>query len=324
MKKLISIIATAVIAATLLASPVGASSEYLVGTISTLPTSGVGWTSVTSWAAKAAIPKLSDQNSSADVITLAKALVCARTAARCDETKAILARVPGTEVGGRTLALGRGLVAYVLAADLVGYRETTFMAWVSSVKTELLDGLTLNRTQEQRPNNWGTWAGASRIAADLYLGDSTDLARAVSVFRGYLGDRAQYTGFKFGSLSWQSNPAAPVGINPAGALIQGHDVSGVVPDDQRRAGSFTWPPPCENYVWESLQGTTVSAKLLSNAGYPALSWSDASITRAVGFLNANGCPATGDDGWVPWMIGQQGKSPSTPGKGFGFSEWLYR
>lgn len=275
------------------------------------------------WAAKSATPNIRDQDSTADVVTLAKALVCARTGARCAEVAAILSGVPETENGGRTLALGRGLGAYVLAADLVSYRDPVFVAWVRAVRTETLSGMTLISTQESRPNNWGTHAGASRIAADLYLGDAADLARAVTVFRGWLGDRTLYAGFSYGDLSWQADPSRPVGVNPVGSVKLGHSIDGVLPDDQRRGGGFTWPPPCENYVWEALQGATLAQRLLANAGYPSAAWSDAALTRAVNWLDANGCRATGDDDWVPWMLGRGTITPTNPGKGFGFADWLF-
>ena len=45
------------------------------------------------------------------------------------------------------------------------------------------------------------------------------------------------------------------GVNKRGSVIQGHDVSGVLPEDQRRTGdSFAWPAPKGSYPWEALQG----------------------------------------------------------------------
>ena len=35
------------------------------------------------------------------------------------------------------------------------------------------------------------------------------------VFRGWLGDRSEYAGFKFGDLSWQADRSQPVGVNKA-------------------------------------------------------------------------------------------------------------
>ena len=88
------------------------------------------------------------------------------------------------------------------------------------------------------------------------------------MFKGWLGDRSQYSGFKFGDMSWQADPANPVGINRKGALIQGKSVDGVLPDDQRRSGGFVWPPPKENYVWAALGSTFVEAELLYGPAIP--------------------------------------------------------
>jgi hypothetical protein len=69
--------------------------------------------------------------------------------------------------------------------------------------------MTLVSTHEDRPNNWGTHAGASRVAVAVYLGDSAELERAAQVFKGWLGDRASYAGFNYGDLSWQCDAANP-------------------------------------------------------------------------------------------------------------------
>ena len=278
--------------------------------IAALPMSGAAWSRVRAAAdGSLGSPKISDQDSKHDVLTLAAALVYARTgnsAYRAKAANAILAAI-GTEAGGRTLALGRNLVSYVIAADLIQLRtynpaaDQRFRAWLSAVRRESLDGQTLISTHERRPNNWGTHAGASRVAADLYLGDAVDLARAATVFRGWLGERAVYAGFSYGDLSWQCNASAPVGINPPCAKA-GHPVGGVLPDDQRRGGSFNWPPPCENYTWEARQGALVEAQLLSRAGYPAWGWSNRALLRSVQWSYGNGCPALGDDTALPYLV----------------------
>jgi hypothetical protein len=295
-----------------------------------LPTSGAAWQSLVSAANGAGSINLSDQEDDNDVRLLAKALVTVRTGGDLRPIYDALARVPGTEDGGRTLALGRNLVSVVLAADLVGYRDPAFVNWLRDVRRENLDGRTLISTHEDRPNNWGTHAGASRVAAALYLGDGADLARAAAVFRGYLGERSAYAGFSYGELDWQSNRSAPVGINPAGATIDGRNVDGVLPDDQRRGGGFSWPPPRENYVYEGLQGALLQAELLARAGYPAYSWGNSALNRAYAWLhNVAGFPAEGDDTWQPWLVNARyGTSYPAPaarsGKNFGFTDWLYR
>lgn len=322
-----------------LAGPVDKGIWLSLSQIQALPTSGSAWNAVKAAAdGSLGTPNIADQDSNHDVNTLAAALVYARTsdaAYRAKAANAILGAI-GTEAGGRTLALGRNLVSYVIAADLVNLREydpagdARFRTWLASVRREVLDGKTLVQTHEQRANNWGTHAGASRIAADAYLGDFSDLARAATVFRGWLGDRSAYSGFGFGDLSWQSNPSAPVGINPAGATIQGHDVDGVLPDDQRRAGSFTWPAPKENYVWGALGAAFLQATLLQRAGYQdAFSWSDGALRRAVRWLyTVDSFPPSGDDTWQPWLINRvlgttYPAGPASKGKAMAWTDWMF-
>jgi hypothetical protein len=122
-----------------------------------------------------------------------------------------------------------------------------------------------------------------------------------------------------------------VGINPAGCTIAGYPADGVLPDDQRRAGPFTWPPPQENYVWEALQGAVAQAWMLNRAGYPAFTWENQAILRAVAWLHGQAnFPAAGDDRGTPWLINHvygaafPAASPAAPGKnGLGFYDWYF-
>jgi hypothetical protein len=263
--------------------------------LAALPTSGKAWDALLA-AAREGItdPNVADQDDPDNVRVLSR-----------DEVIAACRAVIGTQAGGRTLALGRELMAYVVAADLVGLPsdlDASFRSWLDAVRKQTLDGRTLITTHEERPNNWGTHAGASRIAVALYLGDRADLDRAARVFRGWLGDRASYAGFEYGELDWQANPAQPVGINPMGAQLGGHSVDGVLPDDQRRSGAFVWPPTKENYVWEALQGAVAQAVMLERAGYDVWSWSDRALLRAVTWLHTQASfPAEGDDTWT-WLV----------------------
>jgi Alginate lyase len=311
--------------------------------IAQLPMSGPAWTQLKATAdGSLGTPMISDQNSDHDVNTLAVALVYARTGNAAYRTKAANAIVSaiGTEAGGRTLALGRNLVSYVIAADLIDLKsynaamDQRFRAWLSAVRTETLDGGTLISTHEKRPNNWGTHAGASRVAADMYLGDTADLNRAATVFKGWLGDRSAYAGFSYGDLSWQANASAPVGINPAGAIKSGHLIDGALPDDMRRGCSFQWPPCATNYPWGAMEGASVQARLLSRAGFDSWNWSNKAMLRATQFLfNLNkevgGWWATGDDEWQPWVINKAygtsfpAASPANSGKNMGWTDWTF-
>ncbi|MBK9940113.1 MAG: alginate lyase family protein [Kouleothrix sp.] len=309
-----------------------------------LPMAGPAWSQLKAAAdGKLGKPEIADQDSNHDVRTLAVALAYARTGEpgyRAKAAGAVLAAI-GTEQGDRTLALGRNLIAYIIAADLIdlkGYDpagEQRFREWLAGVRYANLDGRTLISTHEKRPNNWGAHAGASRIAADIYLGDRDDLERAAQVLRGWLGDRAAYAAFEYdGDLSWQADPANPVGVNPAGATRDGHRIDGAIPDDMRRGGEFRWPPKRTNYPWGALEGALAQAELLARAGYDPWSWSDRALLRAAEFLyetdrEVGGWWAEGDDEWMPWVINHAyGASfpqalPARPGKNLGWSDWVY-
>jgi hypothetical protein len=306
------------------------------GELATLPMSGPAWLALKKRADTVlGVPLISDQAQSNNVAVLAKALVFARTGDQRYRLEVIdqCMQAINTELGGRTLALGRELAAYVIAAELVTLppdKNLVFRTWLRRTLTEPLDGESLRATHERRPNNWGTHAGASRAAVAAYLGDIVELQRTALVFKGWLGDRTAYAGFSFGELSWQCDGLRPVGINPAGCLKDGHNIDGVLPDDQRRGGIFLWPPLQENYVWEALQGAIVEAEILSRLGFDTFNWSDKALLRAVTWLyQQDAFPATGDDSWEPHIINFRYGSrflapvPTRPGKNMGWTDWTH-
>ena len=147
------------------------------------------------WADKTAAPAISNQDDASDVVVLAKALVYARTgqASYRNGVLAALRAAVGTEAGGRTLAEGRNMPGYVIAADLIGlstvdpsFDANVFRPWLRTTLTEpMTEGTNFIYTAEHRPNNWGTHAGAARVAIAAYLGDDRELARQAQVFRGW-------------------------------------------------------------------------------------------------------------------------------------------
>lgn len=301
-----------------------------------LPMQGPAWKNLKYIANQpAGTPALSNQDDPVNVKIMAKALVYARTGETRLRTEVIAGCMAaiGTEKGGRTLALGRELAAYVIAADLVklpAAEDQRFRAWLVETLAENLSGKTLRSTHEERPNNWGTHAGASRAAVAVYLGDQAELQRCAQVFKGWLGDRNAYAGFSFGDLSWQADPSRPVGINPKGARKDGKPVDGVLPDDQRRGGDFCWPPPQENYVYEALQGALVQAVILHRAGYEVWNWQDQALLRAYQWLHQQAdFAATGDDNWQPHVINYYygthfpAPTPANPGKNVGWTDWTH-
>ncbi|MCA9967491.1 MAG: alginate lyase family protein [Anaerolineales bacterium] len=323
--------------------------------IMALPTSGPAWEQVKEEAGRTAVkPDLSNQDEDTNVIILAKALVHARTGNTTYRDQVVEAiRVityENTEDNlgsdglpqGRPLSVGRKLVTYIIAADIINlpsYRpdlDTDFRAKLRELLTKVVDADqdpddTIQRTHERRPNNWGTHAGATRIAIALYLNDTAELDRATQVFHGWLGDRIAYADFRFSQsdTSWQCDPDNPVAINPVGCAKEGHAIGGALPEEMRRGGPFTWPPTDTNYPWEALQGAMVQAQLLHRAGYPAWEWEDRALLRAAQFLYQIGWPAAADDEWQLWLLNHAYSTnfatelPANTGKNMGFTDWTH-
>jgi hypothetical protein len=266
---------------------------------------------------------------------LAKALYFVRTGEKSYARDVIQAldQIRGTEKGARTLAIGREVIAYVVAADLVGldYADRQrFEDWLQNLRKQVFQDRTIRSTHEDRPNNWGTHAGATRIAIAAYLGDTKEIERSAHVFRGWTGEAQGWQGFKFLENWWQPTGMREFAINPAGTMREGHPIGGVLPDDQRRAGRFRWPPPKENYVYEALQGAIEQAVLLERLGYDSWQWGDRALLRAFDWLHAEAhYPAEGDDTWLPHIVNRAyganfpAPTPTTPGKGMGFADWTH-
>jgi len=312
-------------------------------TIAALPTRGVAWSNLVREASReCGTPELHDQDDGTNVCVMAKALVSARTGnARfaADVRSALRSIVDSGTYRGRALSLGRELAAYVIAADIIGLRaidrdlDERFRVKIRQLlTTPTTDGpRNLVECHERRPNNWGNHCGASRAAVAAYLGDSRELARAAQVFKGYLGDRASYAGFRYGDLAWQCHPRSPVGINPKGCVIDGHSLDGVLPDDQRRSGKRRWPPPHENYVYEGLQGALAQAVILHRAGFDAFDWGDQALLRAVRWLyHTAHYEPVGDDTWIPYVVnyyyGTDFPAPESArtGKNVGWTNWTHQ
>jgi hypothetical protein len=312
--------------------------------IAARPTAGPAWRALKAVAdGPLGTADIADQVSDHDVRTLAAALVAARTGSETHRRKATdaIAAAIGTERGGRVLGLARNLVSYVVAADVLDLADhdpaldERFRAWLDGVRTRTLSDWSLVSRHETQANNWGTMSGASRVAADAYLGDRADLARAADVFRGWLGDRGAYRGFEFDSdLSWQADPDRPVGVDAPGTTLGGISVDGALPDDMRRGCSFRLPPCPTEYAWEAMQGAVVQAHVLHNQGYDAWGWSDMAMLRAARFLQRldalyGGWWAIGDDEWQPWLLNHvyrtsfPADAPAHPGKNLGWTDWLY-
>ena len=306
--------------------------------LANLPTTGPAWENMKRVAdTPTGLPKISDQSNMVDVQTMAKALVYTLLHEKRYREEVInnIFMAIGTEWGARTIALGKNLTGYIIAADLVGLppeKDRRFKEWLRGLLTRDFKGKTIISTNEKRPNNWGTSTGSVRAAIAVYLGDDNELQRTALVFKGYLGDRKAYSGFKFKHVNWwQADPYKPVGINPKGATKIGYSIDGVLPDDQRRSGPFTWPPPKENYVYTGLQGAVSQAVILYRAGYSNVwKWENKALFRAFQWLyDVAHFPPKGDDTWLPYVINYyygthfSSRVPSKPGKIVGWTDWTH-
>jgi hypothetical protein len=330
-----------------------------------LPTSGPAWERLKEAADdRSGSADIADKNSNHDVKTLARALVYARTGDPSYRRRAAagVAEAIGTEKGGRTLELGRNLLSYVIAADVIDLRdydpeeESEFRRWLRSVRHEPLGSeavadQTLVGEAERSPSNWGGMAGASRAAVAVYLGDEEDLARQATVMKGWLGDRSAYPGIpstefrpgddgrglRFGGseddLSWHADPSKPRGVNPKGAEKEGHSIDGALPDDMRRGGEFTWPPEYTQYPREALTGYVALAEILYRQGYDVYEWEDQALLRAAEFLWRLEQEFPDQDWWEPgvpvyWIINYRyGTSfpvqGSEYGRNVGWTDWTH-
>jgi Alginate lyase len=301
-----------------------------------LPADGPAWDALLAQANKPISPNLSDQTDPSNVRVLARALVATRTGSAQAREEVLLAlkQVQGTEVGARALAVSRELMAYVIAAELIGLKgkeRDDFESWLRLVREQAFQGRSLNSVHEGRPNNWGTHAGASRLAVAIYLNDRDEIERAAWVFRGYTGDVNGWHDFKFGERWWQpDNVCRDFGITPSGARIGTHHIGGVLPDEMRRGGPFRWPPPKVNYVYEALQGAVAQAVILERLGMPAWEWGDRALLRAFEWLHEQAdYPAEGDDTWMPHVVNRAygtrfpAPIPARPGKATGFADWTH-
>jgi hypothetical protein len=283
-------------------------------TLRHLPTAGAAWERLRADAeADPGSADVADQDSGHDVASLAAALVCARTQSPelCEKARAAVVSAIGTERGGRWLAVGRNLTAYVIAADVMGLRAdgepesagTRVETWIRSFETERLAD---NNTGEPTPfipfasgSNASAQEGAAYAAVAAYLGDRAALERAWDAFRTYLCDPSApdqeridlHRGVKAG---WAYDDQHPCAVNPAGTAKQVPPgrlgagqvvpVGGAIINDMARGGDLAWPPGATQYPWVALEGLVPAAVILHRAGYPAFAVADRALLRAVDYL----------------------------------------
>ncbi|MFC1481384.1 T9SS type A sorting domain-containing protein [Candidatus Neomarinimicrobiota bacterium] len=251
------------------------------------PMTGIPWEAVKT-AADAVNPQsatVSDQDSNNNADILAAAIVYARTGDEAYKTKVVDAcqrLVNGEKPDDRTLAWARETGAYAMAADLVGYRTVEFETWLRNMAEVYVatDGRTLLYMFQLRPNNWGTQGFGSLCAIYAYLQDATRLNEVrdhwIQEVVGPKPDIVVYGEDK----SWHVDSDDLRLINPKGAIKEGLNIDGIIPDDMRRGTSFKNPPDHTGYAWETLQGIISGARILERSGMPIWGIADSAIYRA--------------------------------------------
>jgi hypothetical protein len=242
---------------------------------------------------------------------------------------------------------------------------------------------TLQEFHEHEPNNWGAMIGASRMAVEMYLGVAPGSAHrshmiaAKQVFRGFLGNDTAYNfdTADFGGAgsnedySWHADYGTGdlEAIGPVGATSDSHSVDGCFAEDAARIGDSSECSCCPDdpvasieywddyldrtstcatgYPWESMQGMTMQAHLLTRCQWGGFTWESSAINRAGSWLyevygiraedtnNGVVCQSgasASDDTWVPHIL-EAYYQPSyltglltyggKAGKNCGFADW---
>jgi hypothetical protein len=354
-KLLATLVAIALLIPAAAPAPADAATDYILMSRSALlrrPVSGTPWRNLKAVAdGSLGTPNLCDQHAKHHLRTLAAALVYARTGRSSYGSKArtgVMAAIRTQRVGcdNATLALGRQLPAYVLAADfagLAGASDSTFRSWLRTIRRKDIGGHSvwdsLFHTHLRSAANWGAHAGAARIAASLYLGDTADVRAASRVTRGFLGDRSSYRFWdrlSSASKSWACSPTAYTPVNGwcrRGGIL----VDGAVVADIGRGGYRRWPPGDTGiqYQLESIQGLGMQVELLYQNGYTsAWRWSNRALKRMAMVVSRS--RASGGMGWnetqasrqMPWLLNRRlgmrlPRSYSGMGRSIGFTDWLW-
>lgn len=343
------------------AVPVSSPGDYLLlprAELLALPTSGGAWESLLNQATGTwGTIDLTDQDNKTNVKAFAGALVYARTGdaeLRAKVRDAIAVMIPTFDASGSSgLAVGRQMTAWVLAADFINLGEfdpdldSDFRAHCSemlsgpSIGTHSRWGVNLAVTHNDSANNWGGWAGASRIACELYLGNDAGVLAAANTTRGFLGDPSYWSNFRVETaddvISWMCEPAVPTPVN-APCVKDGINLDGFVPADISRDGTtLAWPPSSagQGYTNEIVAGMALQAELLYRNGFTEIYGFQSDAVKRMGDVltrideaGGNGWNGSAVDTHVAWLLNRRyGTSyPTVPpqlGRSFGFTDWIY-
>lgn len=317
--------------------------------IAALPTSGAAWEALLARANdKKGDPANVSVRGDHDIDVLANAFVGARLSDNSrkayvrDELRKV---VEANRDNNDVLATLRQLQTYVIAADIIDLKhfdpafDAQFRKWLNEERKHDYagggGGGSVISTHNRKPNNFGTHAGSSRVAAAIYLGDKADLEAAAKVWEGWAtGNPALIPdGYRWTGTNWQADPNRPAGINRAGATRDGHRLDGVIPEDQERCGEYSWPPCTTNYIHGAADGMLLAFYMLDRQGYDAWQWGDQAALRQYEWKYEVGQPPYNEYSEYRWPIpivndaygtDFPGSDPAAIGKNFAFAAWWTR
>ena len=233
----------------------------------------------------------------------------------------------------------RHLQTYIISADLIDLQtfdpelDAEFRTWLAAeIRFDYSGGGgggSVISTHERKPNNFGTHAGATRIAAALYLGDDEELRDARDIWYGWATGDPDFTPQDrvWTGTSWQCDRRRPAGINAEGCTRDGESIDGVLPEDQERCGEFDWPPCQTNYVHGATDGMTLSFWMLARQGEDPWAWGDRAALRQMRWKYAVDQPPYAGFRWqipvieVAYGIALTGNDPAAVSTNAGYADW---
>ena len=203
----------------------------------------------------------------------------------------------------RVLEMSRNLPMYVFAADLLDYHDQD--DYLRSLVTKPLQGHSgaknMLETAQLSGTNWAAMSAAACTAIGLHVGDDAlvdEMVRATTEWcEGGAGK------LRYSDTNWHADPAHKRGVNAPDATIGGHPAWGVLPEDYRRGGEFTWPPTKTGYMLEGLTPRIVTLNMLVRAGKIRADVGQDAHARAVRYLYEHvHYPFDGDDRTIIYVV----------------------
>jgi hypothetical protein len=323
-----------------------------------LPASGAQWDAVynvarSSWGS----PDIAYQDSDHDVYVMAGAIVCVRTGEFCAKTRDAITSAIGTEGNTRWLAVGRNLLGYVIAADMLGMKpdgnansqNTRVYNWLATFLTRKLPdnntGVPEILSAFESGSNASAQEASVMAALAVYTGNKPKLEHVWNRYRLYVCDRTSPETVIDLSASkkedWWHDSQKPCAVVPKGTWrIQNsadkRGMDGAIVNDMRRGGYYKWEPGFTPYPWVGLEGFVPTALILHRQGYDAFGISDQAVLRSFDYL----WELSINTGTTDWFDGRRGdeathivnkaygksfpvQSAIGPGRTFGFTGFTH-